>query len=121
MIQILLVDDAIFMRDMLKQIIKRDTIDIIEAADGKEAIDQYVANRPDLVFMDITMPDMDGIAALRQIKEIDPACKVVMCTAMAQQNVVVEAMQAGAKDYIVKPFNAAKIQSVLKQYCPECM
>lgn len=121
MIQILLVDDAVFMRDMLKQIIKRDTINIIEAADGNEAIDQYVANHPDLVFMDITMPDLDGVAALRQIKAIDPAARVIMCTAMAQQTVVVEAMQAGAKDYIVKPFNAAKIESVIRQYCPEVM
>lgn len=119
MIQVMLVDDAIFMRDMLRRIIKRTSIEIIDAADGKEAIEKYAIYKPDLVFMDITMPNMDGVQALKQIREIDPEAKVVMCTAMAHQTVVVEAMKYGAKDYIVKPFNAAKIESILKQFFPD--
>ena len=108
--KILITDDALFMRVTLKNMLVANGYEVVgEAVNGQDAVEKYAACRPDLVLMDITMPVMDGIAATRAIKASDPAAKVIMCTAMGQKNMVVEAIQAGAKDFIVKPFKAEDI------------
>lgn len=110
MAKIMIVDDAAFMRMMIKNTLtKNGYSDFVEAQDGAEAVAKYDAEKPDLVFMDITMPNMDGLQALKKIKENNPDAKIVMCTAMGQQSMVVDAIKAGAKDFIVKPFNADRI------------
>ena len=107
---ILITDDALFMRHTLKAFLEREGYSVVgEACNGAEAVEKYSAIKPDLVFMDITMPIMDGIAATRAIRELDPKAKVIMCTAMGQKNMVVEAMHAGAKDFIVKPFKPDRV------------
>ncbi len=113
--KILVVDDAMFMRAMLKKLLTEAGFDIAgEAETGRVAVDLYQELKPDLVMMDITMPEMDGLTALKEIVKLDPAAKVVMCTALGQERSVMEAMNAGAKDYILKPFNAEKVVEVLK-------
>ena len=110
MAKIMLVDDAAFMRMMLKNTLtKSGYTDFVEAQDGAEAVKKYEEEKPDLVIMDITMPNMDGLQALKKIKDDDPLAKVVMCTAMGQESMVVDAIKSGAKDFIVKPFNAERI------------
>ena len=110
MAKIMLVDDAAFMRMMIKNTLsKNGYTDIVEAQDGAEAVTKYDEEKPDMVFMDITMPNMDGLQALKKIKEGNPDARIVMCTAMGQQSMVVEAIKYGAKDFIVKPFNADRI------------
>lgn len=114
--RILLVDDAVFMRMKLKDILEKNGYEVVgEAQNGLEAIEKYKTEKPDLVTMDITMPEMDGVTALKKIKEIDPNAKVIMCSAMGQQSMVMDAIQAGAIDFIVKPFdNDRVIESVNK-------
>jgi len=108
--RILITDDALFMRVTLKNILTQNGYEVVgEATNGAESVELYKQLKPDLVTMDITMPEMDGIAALKQIKAADPSANVVMCTAMGQKNMVVEAIQAGAKDFIVKPFQAERV------------
>lgn len=108
--RILIVDDAAFMRMMIKDILTKNGFEVVaEAADGVQAIDKYKEFQPDLVTMDITMPEMDGITALKEIKKYNPAAKVIMCSAMGQQAMVIDAIQAGAKDFIVKPFQADRV------------
>ncbi|URM31702.1 response regulator [Cytobacillus firmus] len=108
--KILIVDDAAFMRMMIKDILSKNGYDIVgEAADGAQAVDKYKETQPDLVTMDITMPEMDGITALKEIKKINSGAKVIMCSAMGQQAMVIDAIQAGAKDFIVKPFQADRV------------
>lgn len=108
--KILIVDDAAFMRMMIKDILIKNGFDVVaEAADGAQAVEKYVETEPDLVMMDITMPDTDGIEALKKIREINPQAKVIMCSAMGQQAMVIDAIQAGAKDFIVKPFQADRV------------
>lgn len=110
MAKILIVDDAAFMRMMIKDtLVKNNAGDVEEACDGAEAVEKYAAIKPDLVIMDITMPNKDGIQALREIKASDPAANVVMCSAMGQEAMVVEAIKLGAKDFIVKPFKPERI------------
>lgn len=107
---ILIVDDAAFMRMMIKEILTKNGFDVVgEASDGAEAVEKYKELNPDLVTMDITMPEMDGIAALKEIKKMDPDAKIIMCSAMGQQTMVIDAIQAGAKDFIVKPFQADRV------------
>ena len=107
---ILVVDDAAFMRMMLKDILTKGGYEVVgEAENGLKAVDKYKELTPDLVLMDITMPELDGIGAVRQIKSIDPNAKIIMCSAMGQQAMVLESIQAGAKDFIVKPFQADRI------------
>ena len=107
---ILIADDSLFMRQMLKELLPRDKFFVIgEASTGKEALAKYSQLNPDLVTMDITMPDMDGIQALKKIKEADPSATVIMCSAMGQQAMVIESIQAGAKDFIVKPFDKSRV------------
>lgn len=108
--RILLVDDAVFMRMKLKDILEKNGYEVVgEAQNGVEAIEKYKSEKPDLVTMDITMPEMDGVTALRKIKELDPKAKVIMCSAMGQQSMVMDAIQAGAIDFIVKPFDNDRV------------
>jgi len=114
--KILISDDALFMRVTLKNILVANGYEVAgEATNGQEAVDKYVATRPDLVLMDITMPIMDGITATRTIKQSHPDANVVMCTAMGQKNMVIEALQAGAKDFIVKPFQPDRVLQSIKK------
>ncbi|MEW9501294.1 response regulator [Jeotgalibacillus marinus] len=108
--KILIVDDAAFMRMMIKDILSKNGFDVVgEAADGVQAIEKFKETSPDLVTMDITMPEMDGVTALKEIKKIDSSAKIIMCSAMGQQAMVIDAIQAGAKDFIVKPFQADRV------------
>ncbi|MEF2965202.1 response regulator [Paenibacillus sp. M1] len=108
--RILIVDDAAFMRMMIRDILTKNGFEVVgEAQDGAQAIEKFKELRPDLITMDITMPEMDGIAALKEIKKQDPNAKVIMCSAMGQQAMVIDAIQAGAKDFIVKPFQSDRV------------
>ncbi len=114
--KILIVDDAAFMRMMIKDILSKNGYEVVgEANDGTQAIEKFKELRPDLVTMDITMPEMDGITALKEIKKIDGNAKVIMCSAMGQQAMVIDAIQAGAKDFIVKPFQADRVIEAIKK------
>ena len=113
---ILIVDDAAFMRMMIKDILTKNGYNVVgEAENGLKAVEKYTELKPDLVLMDITMPDMDGIQALKKIKEIDPNANIIMCSAMGQQAMVIEAIQSGAKDFIVKPFQAERVLEAVKK------
>ena len=110
MAKILTVDDSAFMRNIIKNTLgKAGYTEIYEAADGVQAIERYNQIRPNLVLLDITMPNMNGLDTLRAIRATDPSANVVMCTAMGQEIMVVEAMKSGAKDFIVKPFKTERI------------
>ena len=113
---ILICDDAAFMRMMIKDILTKNGYEIAaEAENGQKAVEKYSEARPDLVLMDITMPEMDGIQALKKIKAMDPSANVIMCSAMGQQAMVIEAIQSGAKDFIVKPFQADRVLEAVKK------
>ena len=113
---ILICDDAAIMRMMIKDILTMNGYIIAgEAENGIKAVEKYKEVKPDLVLMDITMPELDGIGALKQIKELDPNASVIMCSAMGQQAMVVEAIQSGAKDFIVKPFQADRVLEAVKR------
>jgi len=113
---ILICDDAAFMRMMIKDILTKNGYNIAgEAENGARAVEKYAETKPDLVLMDITMPEMDGIQALKKIKENDPSALVIMCSAMGQQAMVIESIQAGAKDFIVKPFQADRVLEAVKK------
>jgi two-component system chemotaxis response regulator CheY len=114
--RVLITDDALFMRVTLKNMLTKSGYEVVgEASNGRESVEMYKSLKPDLVTMDITMPEMDGISAVREIKQFDTNAKVIMCTAMGQKNMVMEAVQAGAKDFIVKPFQPDKVlESVQK-------
>ena len=110
MAKIMLVDDAAFMRMMVKDALtKAGYTDLIEAQDGAEAVEKFNAENPDLVFMDITMPNKDGLEALKEIKAAHPNANIVMCSAMGQEAMVIEAIKSGAKDFIVKPFKPDRV------------
>ncbi len=114
--RVLITDDALFMRVTLKNILTKNGYEIAgEACNGKESVALYEQTHPDLVTMDITMPEMDGISALREIKKHDPQANVIMCTAMGQKNMVMEAVAAGAKDFIVKPFQPEKVLEAIQK------
>jgi two-component system chemotaxis response regulator CheY len=116
MAKILIVDDAAFMRNMLKDILTKNGHEVVgEAGSGEEAILKYKALSPDLVTMDIVMPGMDGIEATKKIVEEDPNAKIVICSALGQQQMVIDALQAGAKDYIVKPFQPVMVMETIKK------
>ncbi|MFJ5963379.1 MULTISPECIES: response regulator [unclassified Bacillus (in: firmicutes)] len=115
-IKVLIVDDAAFMRMMIKDILVKNGFDVVgEAENGAQAVEKYKEMSPDLVTMDITMPEMDGITALKEIKQIDPSAKIIMCSAMGQQSMVIDAIQAGAKDFIVKPFQADRVLEAINK------
>ena len=108
--RILIVDDAAFMRMMIKDTLTKNGFEVVgEAENGAKALEKYKELSPDLVIMDITMPEVNGIEALKNIKAYNPAATVVMCSAMGQQAMVIEAIQNGAKDFIVKPFNTDRV------------
>ena len=113
---ILICDDAAFMRVMIKDILTKNGYDVAgEAENGLKAVEKYNETKPDLVMMDITMPEMDGIAALKAIKAADSGANIIMCSAMGQQAMVIESIQAGAKDFIVKPFQAERVLEAVKK------
>ena len=113
---ILVCDDAAFMRMMIKDILTKNGYNVAgEAENGAKAVEKYAELKPDLVLMDITMPEMDGIEAVKKIKASDPSASVIMCSAMGQQAMVIEAIQSGAKDFIVKPFQAERVLEAVKK------
>jgi two-component system chemotaxis response regulator CheY len=115
-LRILIADDALFMRNMLREIFVKAGFQVVgEAANGVEAIERYHELRPDLVTMDIVMPLKSGIEALQQITREDPDARVVMCSALGQEALVIEAVQAGAKDFIVKPFKEERVLDVVRR------
>ena len=109
---ILICDDAAFMRVMIKDILTKNGYEVAGEAENDL---KYNETKPDLVMMDITMPEMDGIQALKKIKEADPAANIIMCSAMGQQAMVIESIQSGAKDFIVKPFQADRVLEAVKK------
>ena len=113
---ILICDDAAFMRMMIKDILTKNGYNVVgEAENGAKAVEKYDECKPDLVLMDITMPEMDEIQALRKIKEKDPNAVVIMCSAMGQQAMVIDSIQSGARDFIVKPFQADRVIEAVKK------
>ena len=113
---VLVCDDAIFMRTMISDILTQAGFEVVgEAESGVQAVDKYRQLKPDLVTMDIVMPDMGGIEAVREICKTDPDAKILMCSAMGQQALVVEAIQAGAKDFVVKPFQPSRVLEAVQR------
>ena len=113
---VLICDDAAFMRVMIKDILTKNGYTVAgEAENGAKAVEKFIELKPDLVLMDITMPEMDGIQALKKIKEGDAAANIIMCSAMGQQAMVIESIQSGAKDFIVKPFQAERVLEAVKK------
>jgi two-component system, chemotaxis family, chemotaxis protein CheY len=114
--RILVVDDAAFMRMMIKDILTKNGYEVVgEASDGAQAVEKYQELKPDLVTLDITMPEVDGIEALKRIRAVDPSARVIMCSAMGQQAMVIDAIQAGAKDFVVKPFQADRVLEAVRK------
>lgn len=112
---VLVVDDAAFMRMMIRDILAKEGYVIHEAVNGRDAVEKYAELKPDLVTMDITMPEVDGISALRSIRQADPGARVLMVSAMGQQKMIVEALEAGALDFLVKPFQPTKVLETVKK------
>ncbi len=113
---VLIADDAAFMRMMIKNILTEAGYEIVgEAENGAVAVTKYRELKPDLTTMDITMPEMDGLAALKEIRGEDPSARVVMCSAMGQQSMVIESIQAGARDFIVKPFQPDRVLEAIQK------
>ena len=115
MAKVLVVDDAAFMRVRAAKVLEDAGHEVTQAENGLEAVKKYTDLRPDAVLMDITMPEMDGLAALKEIKKIDPAARVAMVTAMGQQAIVMEALKAGAKDFVLKPFQPDRVLGALQK------
>lgn len=114
--KILITDDTAFMRMTLKNILSKNGYEIAgEAEDGVQSVALYKSTSPDLVTMDITMPNMDGITAIKEIMKVDPNAKIIVCSAMGQKSLVIEALNAGAKDFIVKPFQPDRITEAVKK------
>ncbi len=115
-VNVLIVDDLAFIKFVLRDILEKAGFRVVgEASNGEQAIRQYQDKRPDAVLMDITMPGMDGLTALKAIRDIDPNAKVIICSALGQQRLIVQAIQLGAKDFIVKPFQPQRVVSALKK------
>jgi two-component system chemotaxis response regulator CheY len=113
---VLVVDDAIFMRTMIADILESAGFEIVgEASSGVEAVERYKELEPDLVTMDIVMPDMGGIDAVREIMKVDPNARILIVSAMGQQGLVVEAIQAGARDFVVKPFQPSRVVEAVQR------
>lgn len=116
MANIVVVDDALFMRVMLKNILEQAGHTVVgEAANGAEAIKEYTLKKPDIMLMDITMPVMDGLEGLRGLKVTEPDAKVIMCSAMGQKSMVIDALKYGAKDFIVKPFQEERVLEAISK------
>ncbi|MDD3599817.1 MAG: response regulator [Bacillota bacterium] len=112
---VLVVDDAAFMRMRAGKLLSQNGYEVIEAENGLDALNQYKEHSPDLVLMDITMPVMDGLTAVREIREVDPEAKIIMVSAMGQQAMVIEAIKSGAKDFIVKPYEPDNVLASVKK------
>ena len=117
MATILVVDDAAFMRMRMTKILSEAGYDVIQAENGLDAVAKYKDSRPDAVLMDITMPEMDGLTALKEIKALDPSAKVAMVTALGQQQIVLEAVKSGAKDFLVKPCEGDRVLAAVSKLC----
>lgn len=117
--KVLLVDDAAFMRMRCAKLLSAEGFEVAEAANGREAIEKYETFRPDLVLMDITMPEMDGITATREIRQRDGNANVIIVSALGQQSMVLEAVRAGARDFVVKPYEAERILEAIKRVFPQ--
>jgi two-component system chemotaxis response regulator CheY len=116
MARILVVDDAAFMRRMVSDVLTSGGHEVVgEAADGNEAVERYQELRPDVMTLDITMPEKDGLTALRELMALDPGATVVMCSALGQESKVLEAVKAGAKDFIAKPFEAQRVLTAIEK------
>jgi two-component system, chemotaxis family, chemotaxis protein CheY len=115
MATILVVDDAMFMRKKCAQVLTQNGYSVVEAGNGVEALGKYKEGRPDGVLLDITMPDMDGLQTLKEILKVDPTARVSMCSAMGQQSMVIEALKAGARDFVVKPFDVARVLGAVQK------
>ena len=115
MATILVVDDAAFMRMRCKKLLSQSGFDVIEAATGAQAVESYKESRPDVVLLDITMPDMDGLTALKELKKLDPEAKIAMVSNMGQQSVVMEALKSGAQDFLVKPFDPDRVLATVRK------
>jgi two-component system, chemotaxis family, chemotaxis protein CheY len=116
-LSVMVVDDSTFMRNLLKKIIIENGANVIaEAGNGKEAIEKYSQFKPSLVFMDIVMPEMDGISALKNIKTSYPDSRIVMCTSAGQEMITKEAIAAGASDFVIKPFSNNDIIAIIKRF-----
>ena len=111
--KILIVDDAEFLRLRISKMLVGDGYEVFEAENGLKAIEVYNAQTPDLVLMDVTMPDMDGLSALREIRKMDAKAKVIMLTALGQESVVLEAIKSGARDFVVKPFERDRVMNAI--------
>lgn len=114
--RVLIADDAMFMRMILRDILTRLGLDVVEAENGEDAVSKYSETHPDLTVLDIIMPKMDGIEALKNILRSNQGASIIMCSASGQQAKVQEALSLGAKDFIIKPFNPNKVTEVLKRY-----
>lgn len=117
MATILVVDDAAFMRMRMSKILTEAGYEVIQAENGLDAVAKYKANSPDAVLMDITMPEMDGLTALKEIKAHDPAARVAMVTALGQQQIVLDAVKSGAKDFLVKPCEPERVLAAVSKLC----
>ena len=115
MAKVLVVDDAAFMRLRACKVLQDNGHEVVQAENGADAVRQYAQHQPDAVLMDITMPEMDGLAALKEIKKLDPAARVAMVTAMGQQAIVMEALKAGARDFVLKPFQPDRVLGALQK------
>jgi two-component system chemotaxis response regulator CheY len=115
MANIMVVDDAAFMRMKCVKLLTENGYEVLEAGTGAQAVEKYKLSRPNGVLLDITMPDMDGISALKQIREIDPDARIAMVTAMGQQAIVIEALKGGATDFVVKPFDSTRLLTAVKK------
>ncbi len=115
MAKILIADDAAFMRMRCAKLLTDNGFEVVEATDGQQAVELYQQTQPDAVLLDITMPNMDGLEALRQIKQINPKARVAMVTAMGQQSIVITAIKAGAMDFVIKPFEANRVLATVKK------
>ena len=113
--KVLVVDDAAFMRLRACKVLQDNGHDVVQAENGADAIRQYAEHRPDAVLLDITMPEMDGLEALKEIRRIDPAARVAMVTAMGQQAIVMEALRSGARDFVLKPFQPERMLAALQK------
>ena len=115
MAKIMVVDDAMFMRKKCVQLLVEQGHQVVEACNGAEAIKKYQENRPDAVLMDITMPDVDGLQALKALIQIDKNARISMCSAMGQQSIVIEALKSGAIDFVVKPFDSNRVKAAIQK------